>query len=151
MAFRFIANPHLHFGPGTINRLPELVPPHGNTLLLITGAQSLQKSNHWPRLLDALKKESIRVYQAVVETEPSPSMIDEIVLGYRDQNIDVIAAIGGGSVLDAGKAVSAMMTKKESIMEYLEGVGNRSHDGKKSPLLQCPQLPAPAVRPQKMP
>lgn len=138
MAFRFIANPHLHFGPGTINRLPELVPPHGNTLLLITGAQSLQKSNHWPRLLDALKKESIRVYQAVVETEPSPSMIDEIVLGYRDQNIDVIAAIGGGSVMDAGKAVSAMMTKKESIMEYLEGVGNRSHDGKKIPFIAVP-------------
>jgi len=53
MTFRFFANPHLHFGPGTINRLSELVTFHGKTLLLITGAQSLQKTNHWPRLLDA--------------------------------------------------------------------------------------------------
>jgi len=79
-------------------------------------------------------------------------MIDEIVTRYRDQNIDVIAAIGGGSVMDAGKAISAMMTKKESIKEYLEDVGSRSHDGKKIPfIVQCPQRPAPAVKPQKMP
>ncbi len=138
MAFNFFANPHLHFGPGHINRLPELITFHGNTLLLITGARSLQKSDHWPRVMNALKKKSIRVYQAIVETEPSPSMIDEIVVKYRDQNIDVIAAIGGGSVMDAGKAVSAMMEKKESIIEYLEGVGNRSHDGKKIPFIAVP-------------
>lgn len=138
MAFNFFANPHLHFGPGTINRLPELITSHGKTLLLITGARSLQKSDHWPRLLDALKKNSIRVYQTVVETEPSPSLIDEIVLKYRKQSIDVIAAIGGGSVMDAGKAVSAMMTKQESVIEYLEDVGTRSHDGKKIPFIAVP-------------
>jgi alcohol dehydrogenase class IV len=131
MAFRFFSNPQLHFGPGTIHRLPGLVTSHGRSLLLITGARSLQKSDVLPRCLDALKKNSIQVHQASIATEPSPARIDEIVATYRDKNIDVIAAIGGGSVMDAGKAVSAMMTKKESIIEYLEGVGKKSHDGKK--------------------
>jgi alcohol dehydrogenase class IV len=131
MAFRFFSNPQLHFGPGTISRLPGLVTSQGKTLLLITGARSLQKNGGLQRCLDALKKNSIQVYQAIIETEPSPAMIDEIVARYRDKNIDVIAAIGGGSVMDAGKAISAMMTKKESVIHYLEGVGKKSHDGKK--------------------
>lgn len=138
MEFNFFANPYLHFGPGTIKLLPRMVTSHGNTLLLITGARSLRKSDHWPRILETLKKKSIRVFQVIVETEPSPTVIDEIVLRYRDQTIDVVAAIGGGSVMDAGKAVSAMMTKKESIIEYLEGVGNRTHDGKKVPFIAVP-------------
>jgi len=85
-----------------------------------------------------LEKKSITIYQATVRTEPSPLIIDNIVRKYGDHNIDIIAAIGGGSVIDAGKAVSAMMTKKESIMAYLEGVGNKLHDGKKVPFIALP-------------
>jgi alcohol dehydrogenase class IV len=138
MEFNFVANHNVQFGPGKIDQLPKLVRLYGNILLLITGAGSFQKSDHWPQLLNELKKNFITIYQATVKTEPSPFIIDEIVRKYRDQNIDVIAAIGGGSVIDAGKAVSAMMKKKESIIEYLEGVGNRSHDGEKIPFIALP-------------
>ena len=138
MEFDFFANHLVQFGPGKIDRLPELVGLYGDTLLLITGAGSFQKSEHWPQLLNELRKKSITIYQATVKTEPSPLIIDDIISKYRDQNIDVIAAIGGGSVIDAGKAVSAMMTKKESIIEYLSGVGNRPHDGKKVPFIALP-------------
>lgn len=138
MEFNYSANPHLQFGPGKIDQLPKLARFYGDTLLLITGSQSFQKSDHWPKLLKKLEKESITIYQATVNTEPSPSIIDGIVTRFRDKNIDTVAAIGGGSVIDAGKAVSAMMTKKESVIEYLEGVGNRSHDGKKIPFIALP-------------
>jgi len=138
MAFDFFANPKLQFGPGKIDMLPKLARGYGDTLLLITGAQSFQKTGHWPKLLKALEKKAITIHLATIKTEPSVCVIDEIVRRYTDQNIDVIAAIGGGSVIDAGKAVSAMMTKEESIIEYLEGVGNRSHDGKKIPFIALP-------------
>jgi alcohol dehydrogenase class IV len=138
MIFNFFANPQLQFGPGKIDQLPKLARRYGNTLLLITGAESFRKSGHWPQLLKALEKQSMTIHQATIKIEPSPCLIDEIVSRYRDQNIDVIAAIGGGSVIDAGKAVSAMMTKKESIIEYLKGVGNRFHDGKKIPFIALP-------------
>lgn len=138
MEFNFSANPQVLFGPGKIDQLPGLAGRYGNTLLLITGAESFQKSDHWPWLLKELKKKSITIYQATVKTEPSAGVIDEIVHRFRNQNIDTVAAIGGGSVMDAGKAVSAMMTKNESIVDYLEGVGNRSHDGKKLPFIAVP-------------
>ncbi|MCP4673859.1 MAG: iron-containing alcohol dehydrogenase [Desulfobacula sp.] len=138
MEFIFFANHHVQFGPGKIGQLPKLVRLYGKTLLLITGTESFQKSDHWPQLFSELKKKSITIYQATVKTEPSPLIIDEIVRKYRGRNIDVIAAIGGGSVIDAGKAVSAMMKKKESIIEYLEGIGSKSHDGEKLPFIALP-------------
>lgn len=138
MDFTFFSNPQLQFGPGKRSMLPGLIKNYGNRLLLITGAESFQKSDYWPLLLKNLKKKSITLYHAVVETEPSPDIIDEIVRQYKAKSIDVIVAIGGGSVMDAGKAVSAMMTKDESIIEYLEGMGNLSHDGKKIPFIAVP-------------
>jgi len=137
MEFNFFAN-QLQFGPGKIDQLPKLARFYGKNLLLITGAKSFQESDQWPQLLKQLKKKSINIFQAMVTTEPSPLIIDEIVTRYQDQKIGVIAAIGGGSVIDAGKAVAAMMTKEESIIEYLEVVGNRSHDGKKVPFIALP-------------
>jgi alcohol dehydrogenase class IV len=138
MEFNFFANSLVQFGQGKIDRFPELAAFYGNTLLLITGAKSFQKSEHWQKLLMALEKKSITVYQAMVKTEPSPVIIDDIVRRNKGKNITVIAAIGGGSVIDAGKAVSAMMTKNDSVIEYLEGVGNKTHDGKKIPFIALP-------------
>jgi alcohol dehydrogenase class IV len=64
-----------------------------------------------------------------IEHEPSPEDIDRIVNRYRDLDIQTVLAVGGGSVLDAGKAVSAMLPMPEPVMEYLEGVGTRLHPG----------------------
>jgi alcohol dehydrogenase len=51
----------------------------------------------------------------------------------------VVAAIGGGSVLDAGKAISAMLPSGDSVRDYLEGVGHgRPHSGRKVPLVAVP-------------
>ena len=40
--------------------------------------------------------------------------------------------------MDAGKSISAMLTKTESIKEYLEGIGTKKHDGKKMPFVAVP-------------
>ena len=50
----------------------------------------------------------------------------------------MVVSIGGGSVTDAGKAISAMIPKEDSIKNYLEGVGNKTHDGKKVPFIAIP-------------
>jgi alcohol dehydrogenase class IV len=46
--------------------------------------------------------------------------------------------VGGGSVMDAGKAISAMVPVEGSIREYLEGVGDRKHPGLKIPFIAMP-------------
>ena len=52
--------------------------------------------------------------------------------------MDVVLGIGGGSVLDGAKAISAMLGKKESVAEYLEGVGSKIPDGSKVPFVAVP-------------
>jgi alcohol dehydrogenase class IV len=65
-------------------------------------------------------------------------LIDASVSRFKNVKIDVVAGIGGGSVLDAGKAISAMMYKQESVKEYLEGVGTGEHPGTKIPYIALP-------------
>jgi alcohol dehydrogenase class IV len=49
-----------------------------------------------------------------------------------------VVGIGGGSTIDAGKAISAMLTKSDSIKNYLEDIGGKQHDGKKIPYIAIP-------------
>jgi alcohol dehydrogenase class IV len=65
-------------------------------------------------------------------------MIDQAVSRFRDTPVDVVVGIGGGSVLDAGKAISAMLFKTESVEDFLEGVGTREHPGTKVTFIAVP-------------
>ncbi len=138
MNFDFSANPRLRFGPGKINELPETAARYGNNLLLVTGRRSLQDSGRLGTLLQGFKDRSITVFTAPVAGEPSPELIDDITACHRPRNIQVVAAVGGGSVIDAGKALSAMLTQKEPVRNFLEGVGTFAHDGRKVPFIAAP-------------
>lgn len=138
MNFDFSSTPRLYFGPGKLDLLPDIVSKFGTHVLVITGKTSFEASSFYPPLLHAFKKDGIRYSIESVVSEPSPDDIDTIVSNYHDKSIQTVAAIGGGSVIDAGKAVSAMLPKNEPVIHYLEGVGSRIHDGKKLPFIAVP-------------
>ena len=73
-----------------------------------------------------------------IRGEPSPENIDQAVNRLTHEDIQLVIGIGGGSVLDAGKAISAMMYKSESVTEFLEGVGKLEHPGTKLPFIAIP-------------
>jgi alcohol dehydrogenase class IV len=73
-----------------------------------------------------------------VEGEPTVELIACGVQQARERNCDVVVAIGGGSVIDAGKTIAALLTNSGEVMDYLEVVGN----GK---ALQNPAAPFIAV------
>src|SRR5690606_15653417 len=58
-----------------------------------------------------------------VEGEPSPQLVDDAVRELKDAGIESVAGIGGGSVLDAAKAIAGLLRVGNSVMDYLEGVG----------------------------
>jgi len=136
--FKFGANPHLYFGAGKFKLLPRLVNGFGKNILLVSGGQSFKKSRQFKWLLKALENNAARVYCAFIASEPSPLWVDEIVQQYQRKSIHVVVAIGGGSALDAGKAVSAMLPRKESVSAYLEDVGTQTHDGRKIAFIAVP-------------
>jgi alcohol dehydrogenase class IV len=128
----------IYFGAGVFSELDKLIRDAGGPVLLVTGSKSFKSSKQFGQLLNSLKSASMKIYHCATGGEPSPDTIDEIVGQHRDKNINLVCGIGGGSVLDTGKAVSAMLYQEHSVCEYLEGVGNKSHDGRKVPYIAVP-------------
>ena len=136
--FSFTRIPHIIFGAGKLNKLYNIIPKFGNNVLFVIGGRSLQQSGIWDEISSNLEGKSINFSSASISREPSPHLIDEIVTKFRDKDLNLVVGIGGGSVTDAGKAISAMLTKNDSITNYLEGVGDKTHDGKKIPYIAIP-------------
>ncbi len=138
LTFNFTSIPHIFFGARKLNELYNIIPKFGRNVLYVIGGKSLKESGKWDEIVNMMEKKSINISIISVYGEPTPTLIDETVVMYKNKNIDLVIGIGGGSVTDAGKAISAMLPKEDSIMNYLEGVGNKIHDGKKIPYIAIP-------------
>ncbi|QWR76106.1 iron-containing alcohol dehydrogenase [Candidatus Magnetomonas plexicatena] len=134
--FTFAKTPFVHFGADKFQSLGKIVANTANTIILLTGGKSLSDSGKLEALSDDFKKHAITFHHETITTEPTPELIDKISDKYRNYNIAAVVAIGGGSVVDAGKAVSAMIPIDGSVFDYLEGVGKGlNHSGKKLPFI----------------
>lgn len=136
--FQFARLPKIYFGGGKISELPGIVSYYGKSVLLVTGARSFMDSRRAGRLFDMFGSNGIAFKHIPVRSEPSPETIDETIVKLRGTEPDAVVSIGGGSVIDAGKAVSAMLGKTGSVREYLEVVGNKEHPGTKVPFIAVP-------------
>ena len=139
MDFSVLLPGQILFGPGRLSDLPQLISSYGKKVLLVTGRSSFPDSEKWPYLSNRLNQDKI-VFEIVrITGEPSPAVIDDTAREYRSFDPDVVVSIGGGSVLDAGKAISAMIPVEGTIRNYLEGVGDGSiHSGEKIPFIAIP-------------
>ena len=136
--FSFARLPLIHFGSGKIADLPRIVSNYGKSVLLVTGARSFMDSRRAGRLFDLFGSNGIAFQHVPVRNEPSPETVDETVEKFRGREIKAVVSIGGGSVIDAGKAISAMLNTPGSIKEYLEVIGTRDHPGTKVPFIAVP-------------
>lgn len=137
-SFNISGIPRIIFGPGNLAKLPGILKEFGNTFIFVTGASSFESGLSGRKLFKYLKSSSHTVFRSRVVKEPSPSDIDEIVMEYSGNKIDAVIGIGGGSVLDAAKAVSAMLGLGEPVKDYIEGVGTKNHPGTKVPFIAIP-------------
>jgi len=139
MDFTFARPPGIRFAPGLFNDISGIIGKYGHTAAIITGAHSLQESGKWDAFCLSLEHESIRYFHTAIADEPSPEFIDKAVSELRDKNVDVVCAIGGGSAIDSGKAISAMLAVDGTVFNYLEGVGKGwRHNGSKIPFVAVP-------------
>ena len=136
--FQFSSLPEILFGEGVRNELPAAAMKRGKRVLLFTGSSSVHNSGHGEEIISGLKAANLLLDHEIIAHEPSPTLIDRIVDQYRGSGVDVVVAVGGGSVMDAGKAVSAMIPVEGSIRDYLEGVGEKKHPGDKIPFIAMP-------------
>ncbi|MEN8228354.1 MAG: iron-containing alcohol dehydrogenase [Bacteroidota bacterium] len=137
-SFQFSSLPEIMFGKGKRYELPAAVTSIGNRVLLLTGSSSIHNLGHGEEIIVGLKKGNVELIHEVIAHEPSVSMVDQIVKKQRGNGVQVVVAVGGGSVMDAGKAISAMIPVEGSIKHYLEGVGDKEHPGTKIPFIAMP-------------
>jgi len=132
--------PRITFGAGTFARVPGIVAGHGSRVLLVTGGRSLAASGRRDALLEGLRAAGATVAGEVAVTgEPSPGVVDSAVAANRGAAIDVVLGIGGGSVLDAAKAIAGLLRTGTSVTDHLEGVGPQlPYPGPAVPLVAVP-------------
>jgi alcohol dehydrogenase class IV len=115
MRFEFATATRIIFGEGTAATLPELVRTLGIRPLVVTGASTERAA--W--LVSALSAEVF-----AVPGEPTVGTVREGARRAQDSVCDVVIALGGGSAIDAGKAIAIIATNGGEPLEFLEVVGN---------------------------
>ena len=131
--------PRIVFGAGTVSRAPGETRGFGRRALVVTGARWFRASPHWEALCRGLDEGGVAWEVLGVDGEPSPEVVDRAVAEFRDRGIEVVLGIGGGSVLDAAKAVAGLLPRGNSVMDHLEGVGRGiPYHGPSLPLIAVP-------------
>lgn len=131
--------PQLLFSVGALSEittLPKVMS--AKDILLVTGQSAVEHKSAYKDFKEKLLSAGHTIHSVKVSGEPSPELIDSSCQTYRDLPISVVIAIGGGSVLDAGKAISAMLPVNDSVKLYLEGIGTQKHSGSKVPFIAVP-------------
>lgn len=136
--FGLIRTPRILFGAGQLAELPGLLRNRGRRILVITGSRSYMLYPGIGKIMLRLQKEGFTLHFDRVDREPSPAEIDRIADRYRRLELGLLIAIGGGSVVDTGKAVSSMLPLEGSVRDYLEGVGTKTHPGIKTTFIAIP-------------
>jgi len=114
MRFEFATATRIVFGEGTAATLPELACGFGAHPLVVTGASAERAA----ALVLALSAETI-----AVPGEPTVELVREGARRVRDAGCDVVISLGGGSAIDAGKAIAAVATNGCEPLDFLEVVG----------------------------
>jgi alcohol dehydrogenase class IV len=131
--------PRIVFGAGSFAALPGEMRALGARALVVTGTRSFAATPSWQALAAALAEHGIAWQHVAVEGEPSPDLVDDAVAAYGRSEIDVVVGIGGGSALDAAKAIAGMLQHPYSVVEHLEGLGvERPYTGPAVPFIAVP-------------
>jgi alcohol dehydrogenase class IV len=139
MSFKFSRLPAIHFGEGTAGKAVTLAAEYGNRLLLVTGKVSFSESRWGRDIIEQLDASDIRYDIIALSGEPETAFIDHSVNACRKNPPDVVVAVGGGSVIDAGKAFAAMIPVGGKVWEYMEGnPQQKQHPGTSLPFIAIP-------------
>ena len=134
MRFEFATASRIVFGPGTVKEAGPAARDLGQRVLIITGRSPERAA----ALMATLRSSSLSYVTFPVSGEPTTAMMREGVRLAAAEACDVVVGFGGGSAIDAAKAIATLVANGGDPLDYMEGIGG----GK--PLTQ-PALPIIAI------
>ena len=110
------------FGRGVFGRLGSITRCFGRRALLVCGRGALKRSGRLKEVEDMLRAEGMEVVLFEgVENDPSLATCRHGIVVARESACDAVVGIGGGSALDAGKAIAVIAPKEGDIADYFHG------------------------------
>jgi len=134
MRFDFATANRIIFGPGVLREVASIAVQFGNRALLVTGRTSDRAFS----FIGELESGGISVFTFNISGEPATQTVQSAAAMARKHGCGVIIALGGGSAIDTGKAVAALLANKGELHDFLEVIG------KGRPLTE-PSLPFIAI------
>ena len=119
MRFEFATATRIVFGIGTATELGKLSNEKGSHALIVTGSNPDRVGEVLQYLTDANLKHTV----FPVAGEPTLDVINQGKAKALSAGCDMVISIGGGSALDSGKAISALIPNEGEILDYLEVIG----------------------------
>ncbi|HEX8203716.1 MAG TPA: iron-containing alcohol dehydrogenase [Isosphaeraceae bacterium] len=119
MTFEFATAGRILFGRGQARQIPALARDLGRRALVVLGGSSRGRATLTAGLEDA----GVRSVVFNVGGEPTTHLVDRATRIARAEGCDLVIALGGGSVIDAGKAVAGLLANPGDVLDYLELVG----------------------------
>lgn len=119
MHFEFATAGRILFGPGTLQEIGPLAAASGRHALVVTG----RSPDRAARLLHLLAAEGVSSVPFPVSGEPTTTRVLEGVEQARSAGCDLVLGFGGGSALDAAKAIAALLGNPGELFDYLEVIG----------------------------
>jgi alcohol dehydrogenase class IV len=119
MRFEFATATRIIFGAGSLKKVGAIAAGMGSRALVVTG-NSPERAKP---LLDDLAAQKVETATFAVPGEPTTHMASKGAQAAREAGCDMVIGIGGGSVIDAGKAIAALLTNDGEPLDYLEVIG----------------------------
>jgi alcohol dehydrogenase class IV len=138
MRFEFATATRIIYGHGAVKDTGSIAGKMGRRAFVITG-RSAERAQP---LMGQLKDIGMAVTHFSIPEEPTTQLALEAVEKARRTNCDVVIGMGGGSVLDTGKVVAALLTNNGQLMDYLEVIGGGQNLKQKS--APCVAIPTTA-------
>jgi alcohol dehydrogenase class IV len=117
--FEFATATRIIFGPGAMREIGPLARQFGSRALVVTGRDARRADP----LLAALRQHGVQPVASAVAGEPEIQTVEDGVALARQEGCQFVISLGGGSAIDAGKAVAAMLANDGELLDYLEVIG----------------------------
>ena len=135
MSFQMYVPTRILFGAGQLNHLHEQAMPGTKALIIISNGKSTIENGALSRTQEELEKAGIQfvVFNKIMANPLKSTVMDGAAYA-RENGCDFIVALGGGSVMDASKAIAAMATNDGDLWDYVAGGTGKALPLKEEPL-----------------
>jgi alcohol dehydrogenase class IV/amino acid transporter len=134
--FNYFLPVNLVFGKGKVQEIGKLASMHGSTAMIVTGGNSVKANGTYDKVRELLEEAGMTtVLFDKVTPNPLTTTVDEGGRIAKEQHVDVVIGLGGGSAMDSAKGIAFMAENEGAVSEYIYGERTSS---KALPLILVP-------------